>query len=282
MQFTPQALPLEKNKAITPFLRWAGSKRKLLPKLIPYWGTGYVRYIEPFTGSGALFFALQPKDALLIDVNKHLIEALRVVRDKPSDVHAQLSAMETSKSSYYKLRSRDPGGMTKMDRAVRFIFLNRFCFNGLYRTNMAGGFNVPYAASRTGGIPPLETFVQTAAMLRCASLRASDFETVLRKEVRAGDFVYLDPPYAVGNRRIFRQYGPQTFGLEDLARLKRVLTEVNARGAHFLLSYACCKEVKEYFGEWKQRRVYTQRNIAGFSRHRRRAAETIVSNIEIE
>src|ERR1700744_4804624 len=113
MQRKAQALPTEKNRAITPFLRWAGSKRKLLPKLIPYWGTGYLRYIEPFTGSGALFFALQPTNAVLIDVNKHLIEALRVVRDKPRDVHEKLSALRTSKESYYKLRAHDPACMTK-------------------------------------------------------------------------------------------------------------------------------------------------------------------------
>lgn len=249
---------------------------------MPYWGAGYARYIEPFAGSGALFFALQPSKAVLSDINGELIEALECVREAPSEIHALLSSMEHTKAEYYRIRSLDRNSLDKRGRATRFIYLNRYCFNGLYRTNLAGQFNVPFASSGTGGIPSLEVFLQNARRLSAATLVHGDFDSVVRKEVKKGDFVYLDPPYAVENRRIFRQYGPQTFGLDDLARLKALLQEIQVRGAHFLLSYACCKEVKEYFGGWVQRQVYTQRNIAGFSRHRRRAAETIVTNIVID
>jgi DNA adenine methylase len=244
----PAAVALRKA---TPFLRWAGSKRKLLPKLMPYWGSGYRRYIEPFAGSGALFFALRPGKALLSDINGELIEAMELVRDSPAEIHGLLSRMRHTKDEYYRIRSQDRKSLGARGRVTRFIYLNRYCFNGLYRTNLAGQFNVPFAASGTGDIPSLETFLENAKRLGAARLVQGDFDTVVRAEVKKGDFVYLDPPFAVENRRIFRQYGPQTFGIDDLARLSALLREIEARGAHFLLSYACCKEVREYFGDWK-------------------------------
>ncbi len=265
----------------TPFLRWAGSKRKLLPKLVPYWGTGYKRYIEPFAGSGALFFALQPDDAILSDINVELIEALQSVRDAPEEVHERLSFMEHTKDEYYRIRSQDNKSMDVRDRAIRFIYLNRYCFNGLYRTNLAGRFNVPFAASGTGDIPQLSVFVDNAKWLSAATIVNGDFDTVVRSQVQAGDFVYLDPPYAVANRRIFRQYGPQTFGLEDLDKLRILLEYIDACGASFLLSYADCKESRTLGASWQHNRVYTQRNIAGFHQHRRRAAETLITNIAV-
>lgn len=280
-------IPLHKTESSNqvnpaPFLRWAGSKRKLLPKLTPYWRKEFGRYIEPFAGSSALFFALRPDSAVLSDTNGQLIAALEVVREMPELVHAALVSIDASKEVYYAIRSQDPIELTRFDAAVRFIYLNRFCFNGLYRTNLAGEFNVPYAASGTGGIPNLELFMADAALLKNAILRVGDFETIVRQEARAGDFVYLDPPYAVGNRRIFKQYGPHTFGRDDLERLRLLLIELDNRGTHFLLSYASCTETTEFFSFWNRRRVYTQRNIAGFSKHRRRAAETIITNIDAD
>ena len=145
-----------------PFLRWAGSKRKLLPKLMPYWGAGYERYIEPFAGSGALFFALQPNKAVLSDINSELIEALENVRDAPGEIHGLLLSMEHSKEEYYRIRSQDKDLLDARGRTTRFIYLNRYCFpTGLYRTNLAGQFNVPFAASGTGDIPPLDVFSKT-------------------------------------------------------------------------------------------------------------------------
>jgi DNA adenine methylase len=262
-----------------PFLRWAGSKRKLLPKLTPYWGGGFARYLEPFAGSSALFFAIQPAKAVLSDTNAELIEALEEVRDAPAEIHRLVSSMEHTKAEYYRVRGLDKGSLDSQNRAARFIYLNRYCFNGLYRTNLAGHFNVPFASSGTGGIPPLEVFQENSRRLRNAKLVCGDFDTVVREHVRAGDFVYLDPPYAVANRRIFRQYGPHTFGLDDLGKLKLLLEYLDNCGAYFLLSYADCKESRALGSSWYHRRVFTQRNIAGFHMHRRRAAETLITNI---
>jgi DNA adenine methylase len=187
-----------------PFLRWAGSKRKLLPRLLPYWGAGYDRYIEPFAGSAALFFAIQPKRALLSDINPDLITALSVIRSNPAFVYQQAQKYPANKRTFYRLRALDPSLLTPIERVARFFFLNRFCFNGLYRTDRSGRFNVPFAGQKTGNLPLWEQFSTAASLLKRSTVRCGDFERVLRSSVRAGDFVYLDPTYAVANRRVFR------------------------------------------------------------------------------
>jgi DNA adenine methylase len=266
--------------ATRPLLRWAGSKRKLLPKLIPYWSSDFGRYIEPFVGSGALFYALAPRTAVLSDLNGELIDALTTTRNRPNAVYDVLESLPRGKDSYYALRSLDASTLLKVERAARFLFLNRYCFNGLYRTDQMGRFNVPFGATKTGDIPDRATFLRSASMLKRATLLNDDFESVIDQHVESTDFVYLDPPYAVDNRRIFKQYGPQTFGTDDLHRVKRCLETIEARGAKFVLSYAYCAEALRTFKEWTHRKVYCQRNISGFVKHRRRAAELVVTNCE--
>lgn len=261
-----------------PLLRWAGSKRKLLPKLVEFWRPEFERYVEPFVGSGALFYALTPETALLSDLNGELIDTLTTTRNHPDAVYDLLERIPRGKDSYYALRAQDSSVLTPQAQAARFLFLNRYCFNGLYRTDMKGRFNVPYAATKTGHIPDRPTFIRSARLLKRARLLNADFERVVEKHVKVGDFVYLDPPYAVDNRRIFKQYGPQTFGTDDLARLEKSLSIIEARGAHFVLSYAYCAEALRAFRPWRQRKVFCQRNISGFVQHRRRAAELIVTN----
>jgi DNA adenine methylase len=119
---------------------------------------------------------------------------------------------------------------------------------------------------------------QFSDLLRRTELEVGDFETVLRRQVVSGDFVYLDPPYAVGNRRVFRQYTPDSFGSHDLVRMARLLDWLDGKGVAFVLSYAYCAEALRCFAKWERRKVYCQRNVAGFAAHRRKAAELIVSN----
>ena len=275
------AVKVEPQVGCTPVLRWAGSKRKLIPRLAPYWGEGYSRYLEPFAGSSALFFALAPPSAVLSDINEELIETLECIRDNPREIHRRLNRIECSEKEYYRIRAQTPRSLSLWSRAARFIYLNRNCFNGLYRTNLRGQFNVPFAATGTGGIPPLQVFVENSRLLKRAELVRGGFEEVIRDQVREGDFVYLDPPYAVSNRRIFRQYGPQTFGLDDLEKLRSLLSYIDSKGAVFLMSYADCKESRTFAADWNYRRIFTQRNIAGFSRHRRRAGEALITNITV-
>ncbi|MCD9029093.1 Dam family site-specific DNA-(adenine-N6)-methyltransferase [Luteimonas sp. BDR2-5] len=262
-----------------PLVRWAGSKKKLLPKLSEYWLPTYERYIEAFAGSASLFFHLEPSCALLNDSNNELIEAYNVLKQDPHGLHEKLISIENSEETYYEWRSADTARMSQFDAAVRFFYLNRFCFNGIYRTNRSGQFNVPYGGQKSGAVPTLDEWMQASERLKSAELSSEDFESFVLRNARQGDFVYLDPPYAVSNRRIFRQYSAQTFGVEDVQRLSDVLYEIDQRGAKFVVSYAKSPETKEIALGWKVRQTVAQRNVAGFSEHRRQAVEVFITNI---
>lgn len=231
-------------------------------------------------GSAALFFRLKPKAALLSDINSELVDTFIAVRDHPRAVYNRYKKLPQGKDNYYKIRSMNSSTMTYLDRAARFIYLNRFCFNGIFRTNQKGQFNVPYAPKGTGELLNWDSLHLIAKTLQHGEIICADFEAIIKKHIRRGDFVYLDPPYAVDNRRIFRQYGPQTFGLEDIDRLRESLQLLDRIGADFVVSYALSKEGLNAFSEWNVRRVVTQRNVSGFAKHRRKAIEILASNIE--
>jgi DNA adenine methylase len=259
-------------------LRWAGSKQQLIPRLLDFWPGPHTRYIEPFCGSACLFFALQPETAILGDLNRELVETYRALkRDAPSVVE-MLRSFRKGKRNYYKLRSADPRTLSQAGRAARFLFLNRHCFNGIYRTNSNGQFNVPYGPQKQ------DTPIDEAAMLRAADALQSariisgDFSKTL-KNVRKGDFVYLDPPYAVKKRRVFREYHPDSFQCDDLKELATWLRRINRIGAYFVVSYGDSREARELLAPWSPKRVRTRRNVAGFADHRRYAFELIGTNI---
>lgn len=262
---------------VSPFLRWAGSKRQLIPTLLSYWRDDFHRYVEPFVGSACLFFAVAQETALLGDINAELIATLTAVRDDPGEVSKNLQSIPLGESSYYRLRATSPEGLSLVDRATRFIFLNRFCFNGLYRTNSKGQFNVPYSAQKTGQLPTCEHLVRAGEALGNAEIRCTDFEDLLQ-DVGEGDFVYLDPPYAVNDRRVFREYHPESFALSDLARLQRCLRRLDNNGAVFLVSYADSPIAHETLVGWHTQEVQVRRNIAGFSSSRKIAREVLYSN----
>lgn len=264
--------------SVKPIIRWAGSKRKILPHLAQFWRPSFKRYVEPFAGSAALFFRLAPPKALLGDVNTALIETYHVVRDRPDDLYGAVAGVPRTEATYYAMRDKAPDRLSPFERAVRFVYLNRNCFNGIYRTNAAGVFNVPYAHERPGALPSIENFRQCAQLLSHATLKAGDFGKVL-SAVRAGDFVYLDPPYAVESRRIFTEYNRKEFARRDLERLAAHLCELDARGAHFVLSYADCTEARALFAGWNGYRIRVRRNVAGFTSARRLATEWLVTNI---
>jgi len=232
-------------------------------------------------GSACVFFSISPPQALLSDLNSELIGTFDAVRKFPHEIYSILMSLPRDAETYYTMRKLEPSSLELIHRAARFLYLNRFCFNGLYRTNLKGEFNVPFASSKTGDFPSWENFWSAAIKLQGVDLKCGDFSSVLSNEVRKGDFVYLDPPYAVKNKRIFRQYGPETFGLEDLARLSEILEKINSSGALFLLSYANCAEAKQLFSKWSSIEVEVQRNIAGFAKHRRMASELLVSNFDV-
>ena len=259
------------------FLRWAGSKRQHVPLLKGFWSNRYDRYVEPFAGSAALFFAIRPNRALLGDLNGELVETFKSVAKEPQAVSRSLARLKPTRSNYYLVRSSRPGTLSAAARAARFIFLNRFCFNGLFRTNRAGHFNVPYGAPKTYNVPTLQQLKACGSLLRRASIIKADFRETLDRVV-PNDFVYLDPPYAVSNRRVFVHYGSSLFTAHDLEVLGESLIRIANRGAAFVASYADCAEARRAFRRWPQKRVPVRRHVAGFSGARRTQYELYVTN----
>lgn len=266
------------HSGVRPFLRWAGSKRQLLPKIRPFWSPAFDRYVEPFMGSACLFFAIGPRAATLNDLNGELVATFIQVRDNPDPVSDHLASYPISKEFYYGLRAQDACTVSGPEAAARFIYLNRFCFNGLYRTNRQGQFNVPFAPSGTGALPTRAMLRACSQSLRRAKITAVDFADAV-KDVRAGDFVYLDPPFMVARRRVFNEYSAKPFDLTDLERLGGVLEAIDRAGAVFVVSYADSTEGRQVLAKWRPARVRTRRNIAGFSKHRKHAYELMATNM---
>jgi DNA adenine methylase len=259
-----------------PFLRWAGSKRKILNILSEFYPAGS-RYVEPFAGSACLFFALQPHKAILGDLNIGLVDTLRVVRDDVEELLHLLDTFRPSKTRYYQIRDSTAPD-SAVQQAARFIYLNRNCFNGLYRTNKEGKFNVPYGGSKCGAMPSADEFRACANALRCAHLVAGDFEETLSL-VEEGDFVYMDPPYSVDTRRVFREYGAEAFCFLDVLRLEDSLDRLDRIGATFLVSYADSHAARLLARKYSSRVVHVRRNISGFYKARRIARELLITNV---
>jgi DNA adenine methylase len=261
-----------------PILRWAGSKRKLLPRLISLSPARIERYVEPFVGSAALFFALRPRKAFLSDFNPELINTYKTLSIDATSIWCRLSRMPSNRQFYYQLRAKNSDAMSDLDRAARFIYLNRYCFNGVYRTNRLGHFNVPRGV-RTGAMPTLREMGIAGELLARANLHCADFEECL-VEVRSGDFVYLDPPYTRAGGRYSGEYGYGAFTSTDLDRLYSSLRHIDRRGALFLFSYRYSSAVKDACGSWKTHTVSVRRHVAGFHRCRKLVREVLVSNYD--
>jgi DNA adenine methylase len=259
-------------------LRWAGSKRQLLPRLLSYHNSRFTRYVEPFCGSACLFFALEPKDAVLGDLNEELIHAFRELRLDSKAVARCLAKFPLGEDAYYEIRRQDPATLEGVARAARFLYLNRFCFNGIYRTNMKGQFNVPFGPQKKVTPFPVKDLEAIGLALRRTILVQGDFEATLGL-VRAGDFVFIDPPYSHETRRVFQEYGPIPFTTADLDRLSKHLDRIDQLGAGFVLSYTGSQKAKDLFSKWPRKRVRVRRNVAGFASHRKGAYEIVVTNI---
>lgn len=258
-------------------LRWAGSKRKLLPQLLDTIPDKYDRYVEPFAGSACLFFEIEPKKALLGDINDELINTYMQLKQNSDLVIETLCNLEGTRDKYYQYRSISPQSLPKYERAVRFIYLNRFCFNGLYRTNQQGLFNVPFGGGKSGVLPSPDMLRTVASLLKKTTFVSGSFEKTLSR-VKVGDFVYLDPPYSIQSRRVFNEYSHHVFGDDQLALLKAHLKRLNRMGIPFLVSYGFSREATELAKGFNRREVVVQRQIAGFTAKRRRSRELLITN----
>jgi DNA adenine methylase len=257
-------------------IRWAGSKRQLIPTLKQWVPQKYKRYIEPFAGSACLFFDLQPDHAVLGDINAELMQTYRQLRRHPRRLHEAVSAIPRSPDHYYRIRSQDALQLDAFERATRFIYLNRNCFNAVYRVNRKGQFNVPWG-TKTGDLPSAEEFKKSARLLRNAELVTADFETVV-SEAKRGDFIYLDPPYSTSVEEEPGLFGAGAFGRSDMGRLIAATKRAAKRGAIFLLSFEYDEQLIRELPDAQMKRISAHRHVSGFSGSRGRVDELLFTN----
>jgi len=261
---------------VEPFLRWAGGKRwlaRMMGGLLP---SSFKTYFEPFLGSGAIFFSLQPGGARLSDSNQNLIKAYELVRDSPGALITRLEGFSYTPKEYYRVRSSTPGAI--VDQSARFLYLNRTCWNGLYRVDRTGEFNVPYG--RRGAFHERDASRIRAAseVLRTSTLRCEDFEVALSR-VRPGDFAFVDPPYTVTHgENGFLLYNERIFSWADQERLASALEAVDRRGGFFLLTNANHRSVRALYKSFANYSLRRNSILAANPKNRRVVTELLVAN----
>lgn len=258
-------------------LRWAGSKRSLLPKIRTMVPSISGRYIEPFMGSACVYFDLLPEDAILSDLNSELVHFFRHLRDDAEGVSNSFGALDRSGDAYYEVRSLTPGELDPSARAARFLYLNRFAFNGVYRTNRRGEFNVPRGA-KTGVPPSKADLLEVSRALQNVQIEHCDYLSVTAG-ARVGDFVYLDPPYRNTSRETYGEYGYGTFGTEnDVVTLGAELERLNDIGVNVLLSFNDDRELLPAIEDWTIVRISRRRTVAGHATARTALAGEILAH----
>jgi len=261
---------------IVPFLKWAGGKRWITRRNLEIAPPKYETYIEPFLGSAAVFFHLQPEAGILADKNRQLIEVYKAIRSDWRAVERQLSTYVNLHSDdfYYEERSRK----RKMPhtRAAQLIYLNRTCWNGLYRVNLNGKFNVP-RGTKNEVVLPSDNFEKIAEILENVQLRTSDFVDTIRL-ARDGDFIFADPPYTVKhNMNGFVKYNENIFSWKDQIRLRDALKRAMARGVQFSMTNADHDSVKELYKDFPfMEEVPRNSVLAGKSEARTLTTELLV------
>ncbi|MFN8388713.1 MAG: DNA adenine methylase [Bdellovibrionota bacterium] len=286
-QIQEQAAPLGAEvRTARPFLKWAGGKTALLPELLKRVPKDFNAYFEPFLGGGALFFALAPEKAFLSDANSDVINVFRAVRDKLPDLIANLAKHSHSKRYYYKLRNLDRGSdfwvLSDVERASRLIYLNKTCFNGLYRVNSRGEFNVPFGAYQNPKFLDRENLESCNRVLQNADLSVGSFEATAANAKR-GDFVYFDPPYApLSETANFTSYTKDGFADSDQVTLAELCRTLDKRGVKFMLSNSATDRMNELYKDFLIETVQSPRAINSRADRRGKIAEIIVRNYDIE
>lgn len=244
---SPDQIATDARQIIVPFLKWAGGKRWLANHLREVIGEVSGSYIEPFLGSAAVFFALQPRRAILSDRNRELVGAYRALQTQHKAVERHLAAHQRlhRKEYYYEIRDSIPATFAK--RAARFIYLNRTCWNGLYRVNLDGRFNVPIGTKNTVLLES-DNFEAVSNALRCAEICHADFQASLAR-AKSGDVVFCDPPYTVRhNRNGFVKYNEDLFSWADQIRLRDAARVAMDRGARVFITNANHESIRDLYG----------------------------------
>lgn len=258
-----------KNKLIAPFLKWVGGKRQLLPKIIEHLPKNIreLRYFEPFIGGGAVLFHLQPENAVINDFNKELINVYNVVKDNLDDLIVDLKKHKNTSEYFYQIRGLDRTdeflSLSEVQRASRIIYLNKTCFNGLYRVNNAGEFNAPFGRYKNPNIAnePTLKAVSNYLNLNNIEILSGDYSEAL-KLADENSFVYFNPPYhPISEGSNFTGYVQGGFNIYDQAELRAACDELNKKGIKFLLSNSASPFILDQYKDYDINIVKAKRAI---------------------
>lgn len=270
-----------------PILKWVGGKRQLMDEIRQLVPKSYTTYYEPFIGGGAVLFELQPNKAVINDVNGELINLYNTIKDDVELLIEDLKKHENTSEYFYKIRELDRNReaydiLTNVEKASRIVYLNKTCFNGLFRVNKAGEFNSPFGKYKNPNIVDEVTLRAVSKYFNRANIKImnNDFEECL-KGIRKGSFVYLDPPYdPVSSSANFTGYDKGGFNREEQIRLKKMCDKLNKRGVKFLLSNSSTEFIKDLYKEYDIKIVKAKRAINSNGNSRGEVDEVLVRNYE--
>ncbi|MFZ4544605.1 MAG: DNA adenine methylase [Saprospiraceae bacterium] len=257
-----------KDVAIKPFLKWAGGKTQLLTELHKYVPNNFNKYIEPFIGGGALFFSLNPHESIIADSNEELVITYTQVKEDVENVIKHLETFEHSEEFYYNIRSLEPNELENSFRAARLIYLNKTCFNGLYRVNKKGQFNVPYGKGN-GSFLNREVLRNASEFLVETTIIKGDYLDVLTQFATEGDFIFLDPPYyPVGKYSDFKRYTKEFFYHENQVQLKQEFDRLVNIGCKVVLTNSDHQVILNLYSDYEIDIIETRRMISSNSKTR--------------
>ena len=267
------------NGCPRPILKWAGGKTQMLGPLKAVAPRRYERYIEPFVGGGALFFAMRPERGVIADSNPELINVYLAVRDNVRQVIRALKSLRHSEEDFYRIRGQDFEALPPEAAAARTIYLNRTCFNGLYRVNRQGQFNVPFGRYRNPVTCRERDLLCASDALAGVEIRLGDYKDVLRATARTGDFVFLDPPYVpVSKYADFKRYTRTQFRENDHVELAREVDRLYELGCHVVLTNSNHPLVYDLYAKYSITVHGTKRNISAATGSRKGQDLIVVAN----
>lgn len=276
----------KKNVILSPVVKWVGGKRQLLDDIIPLLPDHFSTYVEPFVGGGALLFEIQPKKAIVNDLNHELINLYKVIKDNPNELLLLLEKHELNNSEeyFYQIRALDRSEsyneMSDIEKAARIIYLNKTCYNGLFRVNQAGQFNSPYGKYKNPNIvnKPVVLAMANYFQNNNITLLNGDYKLALKK-LRKGAFVYFDPPYMpISSSSSFTGYTENGFDKKQQIELKEECDKLNSRGIKFLLSNSDHPFIRDLYKDYEIITVKAKRSINSNSNKRGEINEVLVRN----
>ncbi|MFW6026133.1 MAG: DNA adenine methylase [Candidatus Woesearchaeota archaeon] len=279
-----------KRVKIPTYVKWAGGKKQLISQFEKFFPEKVDRYLEPFVGGGAVAFYMlktrRPKETIISDINKELMTGYKVIRDKLDELMGKLKEHKENhcKEYYYKIRKQDRKeevDLSDVEQTARFIYLNKTCFNGLYRVNSKGQFNVPIGSYKNPAILMKNDLKEISRLLNNVKVKQQSFEKVL-DDAKEGDFVYLDPPYYPLNKDSFTSYQQKQFLDEEHKKLAEVFKKLDEKGCRVMLSNSDTEFVKNLYEDFNINVVRARRSINCNGDDRGKINELVITNYPVK